>query len=147
VIGDEPVDEISVSELNDALERFWDVPANHGRSAKDRGKYNLVEKIEKADAAEAQLDKDIAATEARGAGAEEIDKIRLKGHRQRISVTTFIKHGRVLRAIGEMLWDMQLIDYDPFTIIHPSVRGFQSTRAPSGAPSSEGRAGSRLGCE
>ncbi|WP_444966792.1 hypothetical protein [Roseovarius pacificus] len=116
VIGDEPVDEISVGELNDALERFWDVPANHGRSAKDRGKYNLVEKIEKANAAEAQLEQDIAAAEARGAGAEEIDKMRLNGHKTRISVTTFIKHGRVLRAIGEMLWEMQLIDYDPFTI-------------------------------
>ena len=116
VIGDEPVDEISVDELNDALERFWGVPANHGRSAKERGKYNLLEKIEKADAVEAQLDKDIAAAEARGAGAEEIDKMRLNGHKTRISVTTFIKHGRVLRAIGEMLWDMQLIDYDPFTI-------------------------------
>ncbi|SEL90938.1 hypothetical protein SAMN04488077_1012 [Roseovarius tolerans] len=106
VIGDEPVDEVSVEELNDALERFWGVPANHGRSAKERGKYNLLEKIEKADAAEAQLDKDIAAAEARGAGAEEIDKMRLNGHKPRISVTTFIKHGRVLRAIGEMLWDM-----------------------------------------
>jgi len=46
---------------------FASPPANHGRSAKDRGKYNLLEKIEKADAPEAQLDKDIAAAEARGA--------------------------------------------------------------------------------
>ncbi len=116
VLGDGPVDEISVEELNDALERFWGVPANHARSSKDRAKYSLLEKIEKADAEEAQLEKDIQAAEARGAGAEEVDKMRLKGHKPRITVTTFIKHGRVLRAIGEMLWDMQLIDYDPFTI-------------------------------
>lgn len=116
VIGDEPVDEISIEELNDALELFWRVPANHGRSSKDRAKYNLIEKIEMADVLEAQREKDIQAAEERGAGAEEIDKMRLKGHIPRISVTTYIKHGRVLRAIGEMLWDMQLIDYDPFTI-------------------------------
>ena len=116
VIGNEPVDEISIEELNDALELFCRVPANHGRSSKDRAKYNLIEKIEMADVLEAQREKDIQAAEERGAGAEEIDKMRLKGHIPRISVTTYIKHGRVLRAIGEMLWDMQLIDYDPFTI-------------------------------
>ena len=116
VIGNPAVEEISIEELNDTLERFWGVPAHHGRSAKERDKYNLLEKIERADARDANLLKEIKAAEARGATAEEIDKMRLKGHTPRISVATFIKHGRVLRAIGEMLWDMQLIDYDPFTI-------------------------------
>ncbi|UWR32688.1 hypothetical protein K3759_12125 [Sulfitobacter sp. W027] len=116
VIGDVPVDEICFEDVNDALERFWAVPANHARSSKDRAKYSLIERIEKAVAAEAQLEKDIQAAEARGAGAEEIDKMRLKGHKPRITVATYVKHGRVLRAIGEMLWDMQLIDNDPFAI-------------------------------
>ncbi len=130
VLGDGPVEEITIEELNDALERFWSVPAKHGRSSKDRAKYNLVEMIEKADAAEAQLDKDIQAAEARGARAEEIDKMRLKGHEKRITVATFVKHGRVLRAIGEMLWDMQLIDYDPFSICtwtNEEVKALKST--------------------
>jgi hypothetical protein len=103
VIGDVPVDEICFEDVNDALERFWAVPANHARSSKDRAKYSLIERIEKADAAEAQLEKDIKAAEVRGAGAEEIDKMRLKGHKPRITVATYVKHARVLRAIGEML--------------------------------------------
>ena len=115
-LGDEPVDEISVDDVNDALERFWLVPANHGKSKKDRGKFNLIELIEKADAKRAQFDKDIEAAEARGAGSEEIDRMRLEGHQARISVTTYIKHGRVMRAVGEMLMDMQLIDQNPFSI-------------------------------
>ena len=48
VIGDEPVDEISIDELNDALQGFWNVPANHGKSSIDRREFNLLELIEKA---------------------------------------------------------------------------------------------------
>lgn len=115
-LGDEAVDEIHVDEVNDALERFWRVPANHSKSEKDRAKYNLIELIEKADAKQAQRDKDIAAAAARGAGSEEIDKMRLDGRIHWISVTTYIKHGRVMRAVGEILMDMQLIDQNPFSI-------------------------------
>lgn len=115
-LGDEPVDEIHVDEVNDALERFWRVPANHSKSETDRKKYNLIELIEKADARQVQLDKNIDAAKARGASAEEIDKMRIGGHKSRISVTTYIKHGRVMRAVGEMLMDMQLIDQNPFGI-------------------------------
>lgn len=115
-LGDEPVDEIHVDDVNDALERFWRVPANHGKSEKDRGRFSLIELIEKADARAAQLDRDLAAAQARGAGSEVIDRMRLEGHEARISVTTYIKHGRVMRAVGEMLVDMQLIDQNPFSI-------------------------------
>lgn len=115
-LGDEPVDEISVDDVNDALQRFWGVPANHGKSGKNRGDFSLVEQIEQADARKAQLDRDIAAAEARGAPAEEIDRMRLNGHEPGISVTTYIKHGRVMRAVGEMLMDVQLIDQNPFSI-------------------------------
>ncbi|WP_222101820.1 hypothetical protein [Jannaschia seosinensis] len=97
-LGDEPVDEIHVDEVNDALQRFWGVPANHGRSANDRANYGIMELIEMADARAAQLDKDIEAAELRGAGSEEIDKMRLQGHKARVSVTTYIKHGRVMRG-------------------------------------------------
>ncbi len=115
-LGDEPVDEIHVDEVNDALERLSRVPANHSKSEKDRGRYNLMELIEKADARQAQLERDIEAERARGAGSEKIDRMRLQRQEARITVTTFIKHGRVLRAVGEMLMDMQLIDQNPFSV-------------------------------
>jgi integrase len=116
VLGDEPVDEIQVHDLNDALARFWSTPSNHNKSEKDRAKFNLVELIEKADAKQAQSDKIIAVAMAHGAGSEQIDKMRLNGFVKRISVTTYLRHGRVLRAIGEMLMDMQIIDQNPFEI-------------------------------
>lgn len=116
ILGDEPVDEIHVDEVNDALERFWRVPANHGKSEKERAQYSLAELIEKADALQAQLDRDIETAKAGGASSQEIDMMRLEGHVPRISVTTYIKHGRVMRAVGEMLMDMQLIDQNPFSI-------------------------------
>ncbi|WP_211241966.1 hypothetical protein [Roseivivax halodurans] len=115
-LGDEPVDEIPVDEVNDALERFWRVPANHSKSETDRAKYTLTELIEKADAKQAQLDRNIETAKTGGASSEEIDKMRLAGHGARISVATYLKHGRVMRAVGEMLMDMQLIDQNPFSI-------------------------------
>lgn len=131
-LGDEPVDEISVDELNDALERFWRVPANHGKSPKDRDTHNLIELIEKADAKSAQVDSAVAAAKTRGARAEEIDKLRLEGHQPRLSVTTYVKHARVLRAIGDMLMDMQLIDQNPFSICCWSNADVKALRSKEG---------------
>ncbi|WP_417274969.1 DUF6538 domain-containing protein [Celeribacter halophilus] len=115
-LGDEPVDEIHVDDVNDALERFRRIPANHGKSERDRNKYNLIELIDKEDAIQAQLEKDIEVAKQTGANSQDIDKIRLQGQVSRISVTTFVKHGRVMRGVGEMLMDMQLIDQNPFSI-------------------------------
>lgn len=116
VLDDIPVDEIHVDDVNDALERFWRVPANHGKSERDRGKFNLVELIEKADAKQAQLDNEIAIAKACGANAETIDKMILEGNEPRLAVSTYVKHGRIMRAVGEMLMEMQLIDQNPFSI-------------------------------
>lgn len=115
-LGDVPVDEIHVDDVNDGLEQLWQVPNNHGRSEAERGKFNMLELIERADAREAEGERKIAAARDRGTTEEEIDQIRLATHVARVSVSTFIKHGRVARAIGEMLWDMQLIDQNPFSI-------------------------------
>ncbi|MBY6200523.1 hypothetical protein KUV65_04055 [Maritalea mobilis] len=130
IFGDDPVDEIAVDDVNDGLERFWGVPAHHGRSEKDRGKYSLIELIEKADAKDAQLERDIETAVARGASAEEIDKLRLARHTPRISITTYINHGRVLGNVGRMLMDMQLVDQNPFAVCNwtnQDVRELKST--------------------
>ena len=116
VLGDVPVDEIPVDDVNDALDLFARVPNNHGRSEADRKKFGLVELVELADAKAAAGLKKVAAAQARGAPAEEVDGLRLKAHEKRISVSTYVKHARVLRAVGEMLWDMHLIDHNPFSI-------------------------------
>lgn len=128
--GDDPIDEISVDDVNDALEHFWGVPAHHGRSEKDREQFSVMELIEKADAKDAQLARDIKAAIADGASAEEIDKMRLEKQAQRISVTTYINHGRVLANVGRMLMDMQLIDQNPFAVCswtNDEVRELKST--------------------
>ena len=116
VLGDVPVDEIPIDDVNDALDLFARVPNNHGRSEADRKRFGLVELVERADAEAAAGRRTVAAAEARGAPAEEVDRLRLKAHVARISVSTYVKHARVLRAVGEMLWDMRLIDNNPFSI-------------------------------
>ena len=132
VLGDDPVDEIHVDDVNDALERFWRMPANHGKSEKDREQYNLIELIEKAEARQAQLERDIAAAKSSGASSQEIDKMRLAGEESRISVTTYVKHGRVLRGVGEMLMDMQLIDQNPFSICTWSNKDVKELKSTEG---------------
>ncbi|WP_370286237.1 DUF6538 domain-containing protein [Pseudooceanicola nanhaiensis] len=115
-LGDEPVDEISVEDVNDALERLWHVPANHSKSQRDRDRFSLIEIIEKTDAKDAQLERDIKTAVEHGATAEDVDKMRLNRTAKRISVTTYINHGRVLANVGKMLMDMQLIDQNPFDV-------------------------------
>lgn len=115
-LGDGPVDEIAIHAVTDALTTLRSVPNNHGRSPADRGRYSYLELIEQADAEEEAGLNLVRSARAASKSDEEIDKIRLKASVKRISVATFIKHGRVLHAVGQMLWDMQRIDHNPFTI-------------------------------
>jgi hypothetical protein len=131
-LGDEPVDEIHVNDVNDALERFRRIPANHGKSERDREKYSLIELIDKEDAIQAQLEKDIEVAKQTGANSQDIDKMRLQGQVSRVSVTTFVKHGRVMRGVGEMLMDMQLIDQNPFSICTWSNKDMKDLKSTEG---------------
>ena len=116
VFGDAPVDEISFDEVNDALALMWRVPNNRGRSASERERYSTIELIERADARASRGEKKINAARSRNASSEDIDKLIKELHVPRVRVDTYVKHGRVLRAIGEMLYEMQLIDHNPFSI-------------------------------
>ncbi|SFQ19722.1 hypothetical protein, partial [Tranquillimonas alkanivorans] len=115
-LGDGPVDETEIDAVSDALELLWRIPSNHGKSAADRDDVSYLELIERADAREANGAAAARTAEREGATAEQIDRIRLESHVKRLSVNTYVKHGRVLRAVGEMLWDMQLVDRNPFAI-------------------------------
>lgn len=133
VLGDDAVDEIPVDAVNDALMLLWRVPNNHGRSEADRGKFSLLDLIEQADATAAKGQHQVDAAIARGASAEEVDKLRLAGQVARLSISTYVKHGRVLRAVGEMLWEMQLIDHNPFSICSWSNRDIKELKSNEGA--------------
>ena len=52
---------------------------------------------------------------AGGATDEEIDRMRVF-QIGRLKVDTYLKHARVLGAVGKMLMDMQLIDVNPFAL-------------------------------
>ncbi|WP_156874887.1 hypothetical protein [Sulfitobacter alexandrii] len=133
VLGDVPVDEISFDEVNDALETMWRVPKNHGRSSAEREKYSMIELIEVADAKQAKADREIAAAKDRGASAEEIDKLISTKHVKRLRVDTYLKHGRVPRAIGETLFALQIIDHDPFSICNWTTEEVEQLKSTEGA--------------
>lgn len=116
ILGDGPVDEIDADAVRDALITLESLPANHGKSETDRANLGIREIIERADAQDAALEEDLRLARDAGATEEELDRMRLEHKVPRISVTTYVKHGRVMRAVGEMLMQMRLIDQDPFAI-------------------------------
>jgi integrase len=116
MIGNGPVEEIETFAVDDAVEKLWDVPRDHNRSealSSRDGYADLIERVEEMRAATAR---EIEAARKRGASSEEQDRIRLKRHIRTLKVDTFLKHGRLLGAVGRMLADMQLIDHNPFEI-------------------------------
>ena len=133
VLDDIAVDEIAFDEVNDGLETMWRVPKNHSRSSADRKKYSTIELIEIADAKQAKSERTIEAAKMNGASAEEIDKLILDNHVQRLRVDTYVKHGRVLRAIGEMLSALQIIDHNPFSICSWTKEDVKQLKSTEGA--------------
>lgn len=64
----------------------------------------------------AELQAKLDRMKADGASDEEIDRTRKEKQIGRFKVDTYLKHARVLGAVGQMLMDMQVIDVNPFAL-------------------------------
>lgn len=122
ILGDGPIEEIEIFAVDDALVRLWGVPRDQNRYEKFHVRNGYVDITERADNIDAEVETQVREAAAAGASAEEIDRIRIKGRVKRLKADTYLKHGRLLGAIGRMLYDMQLIDYNPFAICKWSAR-------------------------
>ncbi|WP_417808795.1 tyrosine-type recombinase/integrase [Thioclava sp.] len=114
--GETPVDEITPELVDDALELLWRVPRDHNRGASYSIKNGYGYLIERCDADEAELKRDIERAIAKGALSGEVDTMRKERSIPRFRVDTYLKHARRLGAVGRMLWDMHLIDHNPFSV-------------------------------
>ena len=115
-LGIGPVEEIDPEAVNDALERFWRLPVYHGKFAPFLPTDGYQDLIERCDGMAAELQAKLDRMKADGATDEEIDRTRKKEQIGRFKVDTYLKHARVLGAVGQMLMDMQLIDVNPFAL-------------------------------
>ncbi|WP_146757635.1 hypothetical protein [Cereibacter johrii] len=105
VLGEGPVDEIEFDAVSDALTLLWRVPKHHNRGrdlTSDRGYLDLIERC---DAVDAEVEAKAAEAARKGATAEDIDRVRIDGLVERLKAGTYVKHGRVMGAIGKMLMD------------------------------------------
>lgn len=115
-LGHGPVEEIDPEAVNDALERFWRLPVYHGKFAPFLPTDGYQDLIERCDEMAATLQAKLDRMKADGATDEEIDRTRKEEQIGRFKVDTYLKHARVLGAVGQMLMDMQLIDVNPFAL-------------------------------
>jgi len=115
-LGIGPVEEIDPEAVNDALERLWRLPVYHGKFAPFLPTDGYQDLIERCDEMAATLQAKLDRMKADGATDEEIDRTRKEEQIGRFKVDTYLKHARVLGAVGQMLMDMQLIDVNPFAL-------------------------------
>ncbi|TMV14583.1 DUF6538 domain-containing protein [Arenibacterium halophilum] len=115
-LGSGPVDEIDPESVNDALERLWRLPTHHGKFAPFLATDGYKDLIERCDSKAAELEAELKRMKSAGATDEEIDRKRQEDQIPRLKVDTYLKHARVLGAVGKMLMDMQLIDVNPFAL-------------------------------
>lgn len=115
-LGLGPVEEIDPETVNDALERLWRLPVHHGKFAPFLPTDGYQDLIERCDDMAANLHAKLERMKADGATDEEIDRTRIEDQVGRLKVDTYLKHARVLGAVGKMLMDMQLIDVNPFAL-------------------------------
>ncbi|MFZ3583212.1 hypothetical protein ACOI1H_13720 [Loktanella sp. DJP18] len=115
-LGSGPIEEIDPEAVNDALERLWRLPVHHGKFEPFLPTDGYQDLIERCDEMAASLKMKLQQMKADGATEEEIDRAHKEGHIARLKVDTYLKHARVLGAVGKMLMDMQLIDVNPFAL-------------------------------
>jgi hypothetical protein len=126
-VGDGPFEEVDKGAIRDALEALPQIPSKHGKGVQDWGpQHSFVDLIERSDAWEAHT---AAANLARLAGdATEADREKavLEAREPRLRAQTVIKHRRHIKAVGEMLLALQLVDVNPFAVC--AVSGKQEDR-------------------
>lgn len=127
---DRPFEEISADEVDDALEIIRRIPRDHGKNPDLMATDGYVDLVERADEQEiARADKLKAKLDRKGdATAAEYEGVQIKAAIPRLRADTFVKHCRKPRPIGDMLFKMQLIDENPFSVCSWSTEELNDLR-------------------
>lgn len=118
-VGDVPFEEADRDHIRDALKILPELPYQHSK-----GKEKFVAKngfralIEDLDAEEERAEKDALKALGNGPDVTEADreKARLEARVPRLRAETRAKHRGYMKSVGKMLYDLQLIDRNPFEI-------------------------------
>lgn len=116
LLGDGPIDEIPTEGVNDALQLLWRVPVKHNKGPRFSTENGYLDLIERCDTEDQLLELEIEKAKKNGALSAELDRMRASNKNKRFRGETYLKHARRLGTIGRMLWDMQLIDFNPFAV-------------------------------
>lgn len=127
---DRPFEDISADEVDDALEIIRRIPRDHGKAPELTATDGYVDLVERADEQEiARADKLKAKLDRKGdTTVAEYEDVQIKAAIPRLRADTFVKHCRKPRAIGDMLFKMQLIDENPFSVCSWSTEELNDLR-------------------
>jgi hypothetical protein len=126
-VGDGPFEEVDAGEIRDALEALPQIPAKHSKGVQDWGpQHSFVDLIERSDAWEEHTGIANLARLTGAATEADREKAVLEAREPRLRAETVIKHRRHIKAVGEMLLALQLVDVNPFAVC--AVSGKQEDR-------------------
>ncbi|SNT71927.1 hypothetical protein [Paracoccus seriniphilus] len=118
-IGNVPFEEADQDDIRDALKILPELPYQHSKG-KDKfvAKNGFRALIEDLNAEEERAEKDALKALGNGPEVTEADreKARLDAHIPRLRAETRAKHRGYIKSVGKMLYDLQLIDRNPFEI-------------------------------
>lgn len=118
-VGDVPFENADRDDIRDALKILPDLPYQHSKGTEKfvatNGFRALVDDI---DAEEERAEKDALKALGNGPDVTEADreKARLDARIPRLRAETRAKHRGYMKSVGKMLYDLQLIDRNPFEI-------------------------------
>lgn len=118
-IGDVPFEDAAKEDIEAALTFLHELPNKHSKGTdKFVAKHGFRELVERLDAEEfREAKKNLKALEVRGNCTEaDREKAVLDTKIARLRAETIAKHRGYINSIGKMLYDLQLIDKNPFAI-------------------------------
>lgn len=118
-VGDVPFEDVDRDDIRDALKILPDLPYQHSKGTdKFVAKNGFRALVDDLDAEEERLEKDALKALGTGAHVTEADreKTRLDARVPRLRAETRAKHRGYIKSVGKMLYDLQLIDRNPFEI-------------------------------
>ncbi len=126
-VGDGPLEEVDKGAIRDALEALPQIPKKHGKGIQDWGpQHSFVDLIERSDAWEEHVAAENLASLPPDATEADRERARHAATEPRLRAETVIKHRRHIKAVGEMLLALRLVDVNPFEVC--AVTGKQEKR-------------------
>jgi integrase len=116
-VGNGAFEEVDAGAIRDALEALPQVPVKHSKGEQEWGpQHSFVDLIERSDASERRMAAENLARLGHTATVADRERAVHDAREARLRAETVIKHRRHIKAVGEMLLALQLVDTNPFEV-------------------------------